>query len=66
VLLRQAFAQAPARGKSGRSSCSEDEGPSLEEEPVLYERAAIYVDKILKNPASLPVERPSKFRVVVE
>jgi hypothetical protein len=34
--------------------------------PVLYERAAIYVDKILKNPAILPVERPSKFRVVVE
>jgi putative tryptophan/tyrosine transport system substrate-binding protein len=35
--------------------------------PVLYERAAIYVDKILKgaNPASLPVEQPSKFQVTV-
>jgi putative ABC transport system substrate-binding protein len=35
--------------------------------PVLYERAAVYVDKILKgaNPASLPVEQPSKFQVTV-
>jgi putative tryptophan/tyrosine transport system substrate-binding protein len=35
--------------------------------PVLYERAAIYVDKILKgaNPATLPVEQPSKFQVTV-
>jgi putative ABC transport system substrate-binding protein len=35
--------------------------------PVLYERAATYVDKILKgaNPASLPVEQPSKFQVTV-
>jgi putative tryptophan/tyrosine transport system substrate-binding protein len=34
---------------------------------VLYERAAIYVDKILKgaNPATLPVEQPSKFQVTV-
>lgn len=34
---------------------------------VLNERAAIYVDKILKgaNPASLPVEQPSKFQVTV-
>ena len=34
---------------------------------VLYERAAIYVDKIPKgtNPASLPVEQPSKFQVTV-
>jgi putative tryptophan/tyrosine transport system substrate-binding protein len=35
--------------------------------PVLYEQAATYVDKILKgaNPASLPVEQPSKFQVTV-
>jgi putative tryptophan/tyrosine transport system substrate-binding protein len=35
--------------------------------PVLYEQAAIYVDKILKgaNPASLLVEQPSKFQVTV-
>jgi putative ABC transport system substrate-binding protein len=35
--------------------------------PVLFERAATYVDKILKgeNPASLPVEQPSKFQVTV-
>jgi putative ABC transport system substrate-binding protein len=33
--------------------------------PVLCECAAIYVDKILKSPASLPVEQPSKFRVTV-
>ena len=34
---------------------------------MLYERAAVYVDKILKgaNPASLPVEQPSKFQVTV-
>jgi putative ABC transport system substrate-binding protein len=35
--------------------------------PLLYEHAAVYVDKILKgaNPASLPVEQPSKFQVTV-
>lgn len=35
--------------------------------PILYERAAIYVDKVLKgaNPASLPVEQPSKFQVTI-
>ena len=35
--------------------------------PLLYEYAAVYVDKILKgaNPASLPVEQPSKFQVTV-
>ena len=34
---------------------------------LLYEYAAVYVDKILKgaNPASLPVEQPSKFQVTV-
>lgn len=35
--------------------------------PLLYEHAAVYVDKLLKgaNPASLPVEQPSKFQVTV-
>src|SRR5262245_2937926 len=35
--------------------------------PVLYERAAVFVDKIIKgaNPASLPVEQPSKFQVTI-
>jgi putative tryptophan/tyrosine transport system substrate-binding protein len=34
---------------------------------LLYEYAAVYVDKLLKgaNPASLPVEQPSKFQVTV-
>src|SRR5262249_20323682 len=34
---------------------------------LLYERTAYYVDKILKgaNPATLPVEQPAKFQVVV-
>ena len=34
---------------------------------ALYERAATYVDKIIKgaNPATLPVEQPTKFQVVL-
>ena len=39
-------------------------GPEFSE---LFRRAGVYIDKILKGaqPASLPVERPTKFKLVV-
>ena len=46
------------------SGCVLAYGPKLSE---MYRRATTYIDKILKGtkPADLPVERPTKFELVI-
>ena len=50
------------RKRSGSSLASY--GPSLTQ---MWRKAAVYVDKILKgaNPGDLPVEQPTRFKLVI-
>ena len=67
ILDLAAQSQLPAIGSDPRSAeegCLLAYGPSIAE---AYRRAATYVNKILKGskPGDLPIERPTKFELVV-
>ena len=67
ILELAARSRLPAIGsdpKWAEEGCLLSYGPSIDES---YRRAATYVDKILKGakPGNLPVERPTKFELVV-
>ena len=68
VLLQLANKHRIAYMSSGRAAVADGGLVSISANfMLLYERAALYVDKIIKgaNAANLPVEQPSKFQVVV-
>ena len=68
TLLQLANKHRIAYMSSGRAAVADGGLVSISANFVLlYERSAPYVDKIIKGatPASLPVEQPSKFQVVV-
>ena len=67
ILDLAAQSRLPVIGSDARwaaEGCLLAYGPSIAE---FYRRAATYVDKILKGakPANLPVERPTKFNLVI-
>jgi putative ABC transport system substrate-binding protein len=68
VLLQLASRHRLAYMSPGRPAVVEGGLVSISANfPALFERAASYVDRIIKgaSPATLPVEQPSKFQVIV-